>query len=143
MSRDIAYENNNIVYDEQYPEKDGGGLKCKNYEICNTILPEWWFDCKGHYLCTNCHMCFGTCCKVSKCMIFSDGTFSRFYMEIMKFPNQSSVRYTGFVVGSDFPIARANFDAHRPIFTAATVRVDWRIRRLLDQDDHLRMVWAV
>ena len=43
MSRDIAYENNNIVYDEQYPEKDGGGLKCKNYEICEEVLPKWWF----------------------------------------------------------------------------------------------------
>ena len=76
-------------------------------------------------------------------MFFSDGTFSGLYMKIMTIPNQNSVRYTGFVVRSDFPIARANFDAHRPIFTAATVRVDWRTRGLFEQDDHLRMVWAM
>jgi hypothetical protein len=57
MSRDFDYENNNIGYDEQYPE---GGIKCKNYELCSSVLPEWWFDCKGHYLCINCDMMFGT-----------------------------------------------------------------------------------
>lgn len=57
MPRDINYEINNIGYDEQYPE---GGIKCKNYELCEGVLPDWWFDCKGHYLCTNCHMMFGT-----------------------------------------------------------------------------------
>ena len=27
MERDIEYENNNIAYDEQYSEEDGGGIK--------------------------------------------------------------------------------------------------------------------
>lgn len=60
MKRDLEYENKNIGYDEQYPIEDGGGIKCKNYEICETVLPKWWFNCKGCYLCTNCDMMFGT-----------------------------------------------------------------------------------
>ena len=35
-------------------------IKCKNYELCNETLPDWWFSCKGSYLCTNCDMLFGT-----------------------------------------------------------------------------------
>lgn len=53
MPRDLAYENNNIAYDEQYTKEEGGGIKCKNYEVCNAVLPMWWYDCKGCYLCTN------------------------------------------------------------------------------------------
>jgi hypothetical protein len=60
MNRDFDYENNNIGYDSQYIEEDGEGIKCKNYIICESLLPKWWFDCKGSYLCTNCHMMFGT-----------------------------------------------------------------------------------
>ena len=60
MERDFNYENNNIGYDYQYPEKDGGGIKCKNYILCENVLPKWWFECKECYLCTNCHMMFGT-----------------------------------------------------------------------------------
>jgi hypothetical protein len=60
MNRDLNYENNNIAYDWQYTEDTGGGIKCKNYIICECVLPKWWFDCKGSYLCTNCHMMFGT-----------------------------------------------------------------------------------
>ena len=55
--KDIEYENNNIAYDYQNEEE---GIKCKNYELCETVLPKWWFECKGNYLCTNCHMLFGT-----------------------------------------------------------------------------------
>ncbi len=58
--RDTEYENNNIAYDYQYPEEVGGGIKCKNYELCEVVLPKWWFECKNNYLCTNCHMLFGT-----------------------------------------------------------------------------------
>jgi len=57
--RDLAYEETHIGYDEQYPE---GGIKCKNYEICGGVLPKWWFDCKGHYLCVNCDVMFGSWC---------------------------------------------------------------------------------
>ena len=60
MQKDIEYENNNIAFDWQCTEKDGGGIKCKNYELCESVLPKWWFDCKGCYLCTNCDMMFGT-----------------------------------------------------------------------------------
>jgi hypothetical protein len=57
MPRDIEYENTHVGFDEQYPE---GGIKCKNYEFCEAVLPDWWYDCKGRYLCTNCDIVFGT-----------------------------------------------------------------------------------
>ena len=44
----------------QCSEEDGSEIMCNNYELCDTLLPEWWFECKGDYLCTNCHMMFGT-----------------------------------------------------------------------------------
>lgn len=56
-SRDLHYEQSSIGYDCQYPE---GGIKCKNYIICKAVLPNWWFDCKRCYLCTNCDAMFGT-----------------------------------------------------------------------------------
>jgi len=59
MERNLEYEENNIAYDCQYREEDGGGIKCKNFIICETVLPKWWFDCKAHYLCTNCDIMFG------------------------------------------------------------------------------------
>jgi len=37
MNRDIEYENSNVAYDQQYTE---GGIKCKNYIICKTVLPK-------------------------------------------------------------------------------------------------------
>ena len=60
LQKILEYENNNIGFDWQYPQEDGGGIKCKNYELCEAVLPKWWFECKGNYLCTNCHMMFGT-----------------------------------------------------------------------------------
>lgn len=60
MNRDLNYEKNNLEYDEVFTEIDGGGIKCKNYELCECILPKWWFECKQNYLCTNCHIMFGT-----------------------------------------------------------------------------------
>lgn len=59
-ARDFNYERNNIGYDFQCPLEKGGGIKCKNHEICESILPLWWFECKGNYLCTNCDMFFNT-----------------------------------------------------------------------------------
>ena len=35
-------------------------IKCDNFELCETILPDWWFECKGTMLCLNCHCIFGT-----------------------------------------------------------------------------------
>ena len=60
LSSEYILQNNNIGFDEQFPEEEGGGIKCKNYELCESVLPKWWFECKGNYLCTNCHMFFGT-----------------------------------------------------------------------------------
>lgn len=56
----MGYENNNIAYNWQYTEEDGGGIKCKNYELCEEVLSKEWFKCKGTYLCTNCDRQFGT-----------------------------------------------------------------------------------
>ena len=36
------------------------GVKCVNYKLCKDVLPEWWLQCKGRFLCTNCDMAFGT-----------------------------------------------------------------------------------
>ena len=60
MQNDIEYEKNNVGFDDIYPEKTGGGIKCKNYYLCRTVLPTSWFEYKGNYLCTNCDMMFGT-----------------------------------------------------------------------------------
>lgn len=58
--RDLDYEKNNVGYDYQYTKEEGGGIKCKNYETCESILPHWWHECMGHYLCPNCQvMMFG------------------------------------------------------------------------------------
>lgn len=56
MDGDLDYEKKNIEYAKQHSD---GGIKCKNFAICGSILPEWWFECKGHYICTNCDMMFG------------------------------------------------------------------------------------
>jgi len=37
-----------------------GGIKCKNHELCGTVLPDWWWEVKGKYICTNCDCMFGT-----------------------------------------------------------------------------------
>ena len=60
MNRDFDYENNNIGYNYQYTEEDGGGIKCKNYIICETVLPKCWFGYVGRYLCDGCDTMFGT-----------------------------------------------------------------------------------
>jgi len=52
MPRDLEYENANIGYD-QYNE-DEEGIKCKNYELCNHVLPLDHYECFGNYLCINC-----------------------------------------------------------------------------------------
>ena len=57
MSRDLVHEEENIGYDKQYPN---GSIKCKNFMFCKSVLPNWWYDRKGKYLCTNCDMLFGT-----------------------------------------------------------------------------------
>ena len=51
--RDLQYEQANIGYDCQYPE---GGIKCKNYELCEHILsPDWW-EYMATYICPSCDM---------------------------------------------------------------------------------------
>ena len=51
--RDLQYEQTNIGYDCQYPE---GGIKCKNYELCEHILSPDWFSWNGNYICPSCDM---------------------------------------------------------------------------------------
>ena len=75
--------------------------------------------------------------------VFSVRYVLPFYRKGKNNQDQSSVRYPVFVVRTGFSIARAEFDADRAKLPAATVRVNWRTRGLLDQDDHLRMVWAL
>ena len=49
--RDLHYEQTNVGYDCQYSE---GGIKCKNYELCEHILPPDSWECTASYLCMNC-----------------------------------------------------------------------------------------
>lgn len=53
--RDLVYENSNKIFDVS---TETNGYKCKNFILCNGTLPSWWWDCKGHYLCTNCDVMF-------------------------------------------------------------------------------------
>ena len=55
MPRDFVYEEQNSASNWQTDD----GIKCKNYEVCEDVLPRWWYDCKENYLCTNCDMMFG------------------------------------------------------------------------------------
>jgi len=57
MSRDLVYERENAAWE---PCSESLGIKCRNHEVCHAVLPEWWYECKESYLCTNCHMSFGT-----------------------------------------------------------------------------------
>ena len=54
--RDLEYEEANRAYEWQ---SSADGYKCKNYALCKDILPHWWFDCKGRYICTNCDILLG------------------------------------------------------------------------------------
>ena len=47
--RDERYEQLNIKYNSQYPER---GIKCKNYELCQAILPIQYYENNARYLCT-------------------------------------------------------------------------------------------
>lgn len=56
--RNLEYESLNRILNP-----NGGseyGFPCKNYKLCKSILPEWWFECKMCYICTNCDVTFGT-----------------------------------------------------------------------------------
>lgn len=37
------------------PIADHDVALCMNHQVCGTTdLPDWWYECKGHYLCMNC-----------------------------------------------------------------------------------------
>ena len=73
----------------------------------------------------------------SRCDLFP------FYRKATKNLDQTSARYTVLVVRADFLIARSDLGALRPIFTAATVRVDWRARGLFCVRGPPMMVWVL
>ena len=58
MNRDLEYEKNNAGF-WPYSYEDSNGVKCKNYEICGSVLPMWWHTCKGCYICAACDKCVG------------------------------------------------------------------------------------
>ena len=55
MSRDIEYEKENLVNNEEYYMC----VKCKNHKVCNGLLPDRWFEVRGRYLCIPCERTFG------------------------------------------------------------------------------------
>ena len=60
VAQDLNYENSNIINTIYYPE---GGIKCKNYILCKSVLPKWWWECKRNYLCL---ICESTKCGIIK-----------------------------------------------------------------------------
>jgi hypothetical protein len=57
-ARDLEYEQAHLA---QNPWSEDGeiAIKCKNFDLCEALLPMWWWDCKGCYICTWCDMTFG------------------------------------------------------------------------------------
>lgn len=51
MVRDLQYEQLNTIYDEDYKRND---IKCKNYELCQHILPPEHYENLANYLCMTC-----------------------------------------------------------------------------------------
>ena len=51
MVRDLQYEQLNTIYDECY---ERNGIKCKNYELCQHILPPTAYEDGTNYLCMTC-----------------------------------------------------------------------------------------
>ena len=49
--RDLQYEQLNTIYDEAY---ERNGIKCKNYELCQHILPPEHYINYANYLCMTC-----------------------------------------------------------------------------------------
>lgn len=47
--RDLEYEVSN-----RGPNAEG--IKCRNFEFCGEVVPEWWWSSKGRYLCSGCYM---------------------------------------------------------------------------------------
>jgi hypothetical protein len=56
MPRDLVYEANNGAH---YEQGNCDGIKCKNYEVCATVLPPDYYNWKGRYVCTSCFNSFG------------------------------------------------------------------------------------
>ena len=60
MKCEFIYENNNNNNDYDTMLGNNWWYKCKNYILCEAVLPNYWFDMKRHYLCGNCVSVFGT-----------------------------------------------------------------------------------
>ena len=45
---------NNLIYKKYSKLLTTNNENSNECEICEHILPEWWFKCKGNYLCTSC-----------------------------------------------------------------------------------------
>lgn len=56
--RDLEYERLNTVPEEE-DEDSETMIKCVNFHFCRALLPNWWWDCKACYVCTNCDVMFG------------------------------------------------------------------------------------
>ena len=58
MVRDLQYEQLNTIYDEDY---ERNGIKCKNYDLCQHILPPTAYEDGTNYLCMHCGDWFKVC----------------------------------------------------------------------------------
>lgn len=55
----INSSNTNVILNDTNDVNIIGFFKCKNYEICNVLLPNEWYKYKGSYLCYGCECLFG------------------------------------------------------------------------------------
>lgn len=53
VPRDVEYEASHRALDSYTREQ---GIKCKNYKFCGEVLPDWWWQCKGKYICSSCNI---------------------------------------------------------------------------------------
>ncbi|MFK5969594.1 MAG: hypothetical protein QM487_05670 [Candidatus Marithrix sp.] len=99
MPRDLDYESNNLTVDP-YNDNDGTSFKCKNFDVCGGVLPSWWYNCKGLYICTNCDCMFGTWSSGDKKytgkgeLIFSDLSECPICLKISKSVSQPRCDHT-------------------------------------------------
>ena len=52
IKKDLIYEENNREDSEFY--ENSQGIKCKNYDLCNSILPPDYYELNSNYLCYIC-----------------------------------------------------------------------------------------
>jgi hypothetical protein len=60
INNDIINDNSNYIINNNSNDINiVAWIKCKNYDICNILLPNDWYNYTGSYLCYGCECLFG------------------------------------------------------------------------------------